>query len=84
VLNDLLVFNSIQVDVDARLALNRSHDSYENKISLSQQEDYLVDASVLHEYSQVMEERRDSIADTRLVANAIISGKILQDPAVVT
>ena len=84
VLNDLLVFNPIQVDVNAWLALNRSRSSYENEVSLSQQELYLVYASVLHEYSQVMNERPDSIADPRLVADAIISGKVLQDLAVVT
>jgi hypothetical protein len=31
-----------------------------------------------------MNERPDSIADPRLVADAIISGKVLQDLAVVT
>src|ERR1700691_5716620 len=83
VLNDPLVFSPIQVDVDARLALNRSHRSYENEVSLSQQELYLVYASVLHQYSQVMNERPDSIADPRVVADAIVSVKVLQDLAVV-
>jgi hypothetical protein len=55
-----------------------------NTKSLSQQEVYLVYASVLHEYSQVMNECPDSIAEPRLVADAIISGKVLQDLAVVT
>ena len=77
-LSDLLVFNPVKVDVDARFALVRTLSGYENEISLSEQELDLVDASVFNEFFQVTSEVIDSIANAGLMADAMISRKILR------
>ena len=61
----------------------RSLGSYKHEVSLSEHELDLVDASVLDEFFQVTFEVLDSIADAWLVADAMISRKILRDFTVI-
>src|SRR6202167_4106159 len=61
----------------------RSLGSYKHEVSLSEHELDLVDASVLNEFFQVTFEVLDSIADAWLVADAMISRKILRDFTVI-
>ena len=82
-LNDLRVFNPVQVDVEATVALMRAFGSYKNEVFLSQHEFDLVDASALNKFFQVTSEIRHSIADARLVANALISSKVIRDSTVI-
>jgi hypothetical protein len=61
----------------------RSLGSYKNEVSLSQHKLDLVDASVFREFFQVTFECRDSIADAGLVADAMISRKVLRNFTVI-
>ena len=61
----------------------RSHGSYENEVSLSEYELDVIDASVFNEFFQVTFEVLDSIADAGLMADAMISRKILRDFTVI-
>jgi hypothetical protein len=83
VLNDLFVLDSVQVDVDARATLMRSLGSYEDEISLPEQEPDLIDGSVLRDLFEITLKRRESVADTGLVADLICSN-VMRDLAVVS
>jgi hypothetical protein len=83
VLNDLFVLDSVQVDVDARATLMRSLGSYEDEISLPEQKLDLIDGSVLRDLFEITLKRRESVADTGLVADLICS-YVMRDLAVVS
>ena len=61
----------------------RSLGGYKSEVSLPKHELDLIDASVLSEYFQVMFEVLDSITNAGLVADAMISRKILRDFTVI-
>jgi hypothetical protein len=82
-LSDLPIFNPVQVDIEARFALMRALGSYKNEVILSQHEFDLVDSSVLNEFIQIAPEIRDSIADARLVADAMIPSKVVWNVTVI-
>ncbi len=61
----------------------RSLRRYENEVSLPEQKLDLVNASVLHEFCEVTCECRDTIVDAGFVTDAMISGKVIRDLAVI-
>lgn len=72
-LHDLVVFDPVQVDIGARVALVRPLGDEEDEVSLSEQKLDLVYGPVAREDLQVAHEFVDAISDAGLVAGAIIT-----------
>jgi hypothetical protein len=83
VLNDLLVFDPVKIDVDARVALMRSSRGDEDEVSLSQHESDFIDGPVFRDHFEITQERRQSITHAGFVANLIFSD-VARDLAVVS
>ena len=81
-LGHLPVCNSVQVDIDARGALMRSLGGDENKVAFSQHDLDLVDGPVALDCFQVAQERGESVADARFVADGVCRNAIRNFAAV--
>ena len=80
-LNDLSVFNSVQIDVDARFALDRSFGGSENEVSLSENKLDLIDAPAFDEPFQVLSKRWTALLLTRCRDPGLRRGTMPASPA---